>query len=279
MNHQHLVPIHTFATMCRTTPRTIRFWESQGLLKPDYVDPYNKYRYYEPTHAIEFFKMKLLQNFHIPLNQIAQNLQDTSKKDVLNDRISHLQQQIDELEKEHTFLRTIKQFIFEEKQPQKHFKEETIAGGIFLCKQFPDGRYDRINADIMHLYEIAKQHNIPTLFRQMTFYLEMSKYKPKDTSLEICIEGKFDKIPKDIQLPEGYYFKKVKQMKMRVFTYKGPFDYIALIYQKIHHKYKNGQTLPKNALGFDIHLAGPWNKKSPYDHLTKLCFPVSKEKV
>src|SRR3989338_472751 len=80
----NLLTIKQFAEVCRTTPRTLRFYEKKGLFKPAVIDTFNKYRFYHPSQAREFLKIKLLQNFHVPLKQIKANSVETTLLNRLN---------------------------------------------------------------------------------------------------------------------------------------------------------------------------------------------------
>ena len=115
-----LLTIHQFAQVCRTTPRTLRFYEQKGLFRPARVDPSNKYRFYDPKQARDFLKIRLLQNFHIPLKQIEQEIASSvrlsltgrndknSAEGYLQKRLNELREEIREKEKEYRFLKKIK---------------------------------------------------------------------------------------------------------------------------------------------------------------------------
>ena len=46
--------IGDFSKMSKTTIKTLRYYENEGLLLPAYVDPYTSYRYYESRQLIIF---------------------------------------------------------------------------------------------------------------------------------------------------------------------------------------------------------------------------------
>ncbi|MBI3485390.1 MerR family DNA-binding transcriptional regulator [Candidatus Daviesbacteria bacterium] len=264
-----LLTINKFAQLCRTTPRTIRFYDQMGLIKPAKIDSWNGYRFYDPFQAKEFFKIRLMQNFHVPLNKVKGSLRVKSPENFLEERIKEAKTEVEEKEKEIKFLNNIKNFLFA-KDSNKSFKKEIFGPYILLCEYLEKGRYDEINSHIYKLRDLAKKLKIAHQDKQMTFYWDPVVYKPKDTRLEICLVLKGNKFPK-INLPKGYNFRKFPKIEAKSYSYKGPFDYIALIYQKIHEKH--GYILKPEERGwFDIHVSGPWNKKSSYDHVTKIAF-------
>lgn len=271
MTKDGLLTIRDFAALCRTTVRTIRFYDQKGLIKPSYIDIFTKYRYYSPLQVRDYFRIKLFHTFNLPLAEVGKSLRSTNKQDLLDKRLETLENQIREKQKEYRFLSTIKNFLFESKSAEAYLEKKTIGPYLLLCKLVEKGQYDQINAEIFGLLALAKKLKVPVTDKQMLFYLDPLAYKPKNTKLEVCLICKTDKEP-EIQLPPLHYFKLFPKSKVRLFDYQGPYEYIALIYQKFHEKRQN-RLLKPNEVGFDIYLRGPWNEKSEYSYLTEICFP------
>lgn len=269
-----LLTIKKFAELCRTTPRTIRFYDQKGLLNPVHIDRYNKYRYYSPLQARKFFRIRLLQNFHIPLEKIKSFSKIKTTADVLGDKLAVVKAELDEKQSEYEFLKNMKFFLFDTKTADKLLKEETIGPFTLFCTYVEKGRYDKINSYIDQLFRLAEDLKIPVTLQPMVFYLDPVSYKPKDTKLEIALVCKLKEIPKKIDLQKEYYFKKFPMTRVRTYSYKGPFKYITLIYQKLYEGKENRKLKPKE-VGMDLHPYGPWNRKSEYDFLTKIAFPIT----
>lgn len=282
---EELLTIKEFAVLCRTTARTIRFYDLEGLLKPEYIDPKTHYRYYSPVQAREFFKIRLLQEFQLPLTEIQTILPSATERTFLQKQLAKVKEEIEEKQREYRFLTQIKSFLFSGSNAQTHLVPETIGPFVLLCMYVPDGRYDRITTDILHLMEVACTHKIPITDTQMYFYLDTLEYLPKRERLEIALVTKLKQIPKKQphsfssdpqtrnEAQRTYYFKVFPQTRVHAYTYKGPFEYITLVYQKILKEVR------PDALSFDMHLAGPWNRTSPYDFVTKIAFPQSSSDI
>lgn len=265
-----LVSIKQFATLCRTTPRTIRFYDQKGLIRPAKIDPVTNYRYYDPYQAREYFKIKLLHNFHIPLRQIGSVIKKANKETFLDAQLATIKKEIEEKVKELTFLKNIRSFLFSGKPANLHLKSEVWGPFVVFGTTDQYGRYDKINSVMVELFKRAKELKIPVTENQMTFYLDPVDYRPKDTNLMICLICKLKTIPEDIKLPDGYFFSEYPKTDVKAYNYKGPYDYITLIYQKLYEG-RVGLLQP-HEVGFDMHVYGSWNKKSPYDYLTKIAF-------
>ena len=49
--------IGDFSSMSKTTIKTLRYYEKEGLLIPKYVDKFNGYRYYESNQLLEISRI------------------------------------------------------------------------------------------------------------------------------------------------------------------------------------------------------------------------------
>ena len=266
----NVLSIGEFAKLCRTTPRTIRFYDQKGLIKPVFVDQWTKYRYYSPLQMREFFKIKLLNSYKVSLKEVGNNLGSKNKSKFLDSRLTLLKKRIEEEQKEFDFLQTMRKVMYESKDLNRSLKREVLGPYLLLCNYVARGQYDQINSEIIKLIDYAKTNKIEATEKQMVFYLDPVAYKPKNTRLEICLILKGLVEPK-IKLSEGFYLKYFPRSSLRVFDYQGPFEYITLIYQKLLEK-KQDRILKPNEVGFDIHYKGSWNEKSEYSYFTKICF-------
>jgi DNA-binding transcriptional MerR regulator len=266
----NLLRIKDFALLCRTTARTIRFYDQKGLLKPCFIDQWNKYRYYSPPQIKDYFKIKLFHTFNLPLKNIKQNLEARNKGGFLNSKLESLKQEIKERQKEVVFLTTMKNFLFGNKPAEDFLKQESIGPCLLFGKTVEKGSYEGINSVIFQLIATAKRLKIPITDKSMVFYLDPVAFKPKDTKLEIVLICKKHKLKK---IPSDYFYREYKKTKAKIFNYQGPFEYITLIYHKLHEK-RLSRRLKPNEVGFDIYIRGSWNEKSEYSYLTKICFPM-----
>lgn len=62
--------ISDFARLTGVTPKTLRFYEAQGLLIPSYVDRFSSYRYYESEQIKELSMILQLKQVGFSLNEI-----------------------------------------------------------------------------------------------------------------------------------------------------------------------------------------------------------------
>lgn len=272
MNINKYLTIKEFATLCRTTARTIRFYDLQGLLKPINIDPFTKYRYYDPSQTRDFFRIKLLQNFDTPLEEVKK-VGEIGEKRLVSGKLKAMRQLLVEKHKEYEVLSELYRFLFGNFDLMKDVKQETVESEVVFGMTVTDGRYDRINEDIVKLQQVAKEHGIRLTGRQIVTYLDNSQYHPQKTPLEITLTIQDTIGVRKENLPKQYFIKTQPQQKAYVYTYRGPFAYITFVYQKLEEEGILNK-FPVVDRPFDIHLAGPWSHQSEYDHVTKICYPV-----
>lgn len=256
---------HEFARICRTTTRTLRFYDKKGLLKPAYTDQFTKYRYYYPEQARDFLRIKMLQHFDLPLRKIGDHIANKNEKAVLSTQMQLIIEEIKEKQNEYAFLQSMYTFLFENGGGDMDLQEELVGPFTLLCRKINKGDYNLIDIYIDELRQEIKPLGF-TAGEGVAFYLT-KKFQPKNTPLEIALIIK-DKIP-DVKLPDGIYIRELPKTKALVYTYTGPFGYLILIYQKLYQVIAERKI---NVTGnvFDIYLRG----KSKYGNITKIVFPV-----
>lgn len=65
-----MMTIKEFAQLCSCNAQTLRYYDKIDLLKPVKVDPWSGYRYYAPTQAVDFVKIKNLQAADFTIDEI-----------------------------------------------------------------------------------------------------------------------------------------------------------------------------------------------------------------
>ncbi len=263
----NVLSIQKFAAACHTTPRTLRLYEKLGLFKPEYIDPSNNYRYYSVSQRKEFLSIKLLQNFHLPLKEIKNKKINVKK--FVDTRLDVLQMEIKEKEREKEFLQDISSFLFDDIYFKKQIKTEYFGPYTLFCHKIEHARYDQITNYIIGLWKEAERLKLKCLESEITFYPD-KKYNPINTTLEIALICKNK--PGIQELPMDHYFRIYPKTKALACSYKGPYEYLTLIYQRISD-YMLSQRIPVTGLVFEKYKYGPLNYKSKYGYVTQIVFP------
>jgi DNA-binding transcriptional MerR regulator len=85
MGTEGLLPIGTFARLCRLSVKRLRHYDELGLLAPAWVDPHTGYRYYRPAQVRDAAAIGLLRSIDVPLATIGEVLSGTGPKQALRD--------------------------------------------------------------------------------------------------------------------------------------------------------------------------------------------------
>lgn len=84
--------IGDFSSMSKTTIKTLRYYEKEGLLTPAYVDLYTGYRYYETSQLVELSKIISLRQIGVSIKDIKSILQGYDMEKILNKRKKELEE-------------------------------------------------------------------------------------------------------------------------------------------------------------------------------------------
>lgn len=265
-----LLKVSRFAQICRTTPRTIRFYEKKGLIKPAFIDEFSGYRFYDPKQAREVFKIKLFQNFDMSLSDISKSIKKYNEYGFLEGKLNKIKEEIEQKQKEYLFLKNVNNFLFGNKKLEKFTTKKNVGPFILFAKLIKHGRYDQIDNYAENLRKLAKKFKIKTTNTYIALYLEPETYGPNNIALEI---GLICDKSSNIKLPSNYYFKTLPKQKAVVFEYKGPLQYLTFVHQKLFYSdYFKKHSMKKYP--YDFYVKSTLNTKSPYDFLTKVVYPI-----
>ena len=93
--------IKEFAKLCDCNPQTLRYYDSIDLLKPVNVDKYTGYRHYNVEQALQYLKIKKLQDAGFSIEEIKKliNASDDVIFDALNKKILEQESKLLEIKK------------------------------------------------------------------------------------------------------------------------------------------------------------------------------------
>ena len=264
--------INEFAKLCNTTPRTLRLYEQQGLIKPYSVDPQTKYRMYDARQAREFLKIKLLQQFDMSLKNIPKTLADKAIERTLELKLRMISELIEEKKKEYTFLTKVRSLLFE-KDVSKYLAERWFGPYTLFCMRVKHADYNKMDDYLKEVINQAKSLQISCTDQQMAFY-KTTAYEPRDTNIDVALICKQPNVTTQHKtLPNNFYFKSLPRTKALVYDYTGPFIYFSLIYQKLfNYIFENKISLVDHV--FDIYHGNVQKKTSNYDSSALLAFPI-----
>lgn len=92
-----MLKIGEFAKICNVSASTLRFYDTEGVLCPDYVDEESGYRYYSEEKIQIFRKIETLKEMNFSLDEIKQVLDSEKSGNLYVKKISELAEKISDM--------------------------------------------------------------------------------------------------------------------------------------------------------------------------------------
>ena len=118
--------IGEFSQITELPIKTIRYYDEIGILKPNFVDPFTKYRMYDLENLEDCKKIILLKRFEFTLEEIKTMLKGSISEQILEDKQLELQEEIREKQQIVYEIEIMKDELTKpkEKEPQKVYSME-----------------------------------------------------------------------------------------------------------------------------------------------------------
>ena len=262
--------IGDFSSMSKTTIKTLRYYEKEGLLTPVYIDQNTGYRYYESSQLIDISKIISLRQIGLSIKEIKKVLDGYDMKEILNNRKNEIE-------------KNIKNYNIELSKINYLLEESNMKNEIFI-KDIPSYIVyyrDGIIEDLSKITEFVLETGAecakanPELKCITPDYCYVSyldgEYKEKD------VKVRYAQAVEDF----GNETNRVKFMKSKPITavciyHKGSYNKFRESYEIIL-KYieENDYEIIDNPR--ECYIDGCWNKENEEDYLTEIQFPVNKK--
>ena len=125
-----MLTVGNFAILCACGPRTLRYYDRVGLLKPAMVDEWTGYRYYEESQVLDYQKIRSLQSAGFTIGEIRKLLSAPE-----GEVRAALERKSAELEKTLRQLRELKRQGFPEEKTMEEKVEEARTVLLAHCDE------------------------------------------------------------------------------------------------------------------------------------------------
>lgn len=276
MKNQNMrLTIGEFSRFCHVTVKTLKHYEKLGLLVPNEIDEWTRYRYYEVSQMRQLNGILRLKAMGFSLEEIRELFDEGTHKPSITqieEKIMQVESQIAELQNRLKALRNMADSL-------KHIEGmERIS--IQRLPPIIVASHRRILKYRSSLTELCENIIDPELQRigckrtqpYYCFDIEHEKeYKPENIDIEYCVQ--VDEMANDSALIK---FKQLEEVPMAVCMkcygpYKQIYDQFAEAFRYIDEH------------GFEVagpyrtqYVDGEWNQKDPNKWLTIIQVPVIK---
>ena len=262
--------IGDFSSMSKTTIKTLRYYEKEGLLKPVYVDLNTGYRYYETSQLMEISKIISLRQIGLSIKDIKNILNGYNMVEILNKRKKELE---DDLVLFNMELSKINYLLEGDNMKNEIFIKEIPSYVIYYCDGIISD-FSKIPEFVLQAGEDCAKVN-PNLKCITPDYCYISyldgEYKEKD--IKIRYGQAVEKVGKET---DRIKFKMMDAITAVCIYHKGAYDNLRDSYNIILKFIEdNGYEVIDNPR--ECYIDGCWNKDNEDNYLTEIQFPIKKK--
>lgn len=268
-----MLTIGEFSRLCKVTPKTLRYYDSIGLLKPAFLNQDNDYRYYTIDQLDRILLINRLKEYQFPLIEIL-NLLDKNDGEYLlacvEQKLADIKRQID---KQMLLLTQMANDITKLRNGEK-----VISFGVNIEIKLVETKPIRI----LSLRRKIKEAEIPQLFNDLIPLLEQFDLKTYGSPILIYHDKEYDEnsfIDMEIGVPVSNgnnRFIRTLDGGLCIYTkyigeYAGLSDAIKAMYI-----WKEKEDYELAASPYQKYIKSVADTSSPDEYITEIYLPVRK---
>ncbi|ATF11402.1 MerR family transcriptional regulator [Brevibacillus brevis X23] len=269
--------ISRFSQLCKMSPRMLRHYDKEELLKPLHVDETNGYRYYEKSQLETALLINKLKEYRFSLPEIKTILQTSDRKFF----IEFIHSKINELSNEVNRYRQ----IIAEMQEMIEKKEDSIRGKrrtydillgmrkevsiISQSLQIPIADMDKY---IDSIYAQAEENHIQLLGAPSVLFLD-EEFTPDNSNIELMIPIIHEN---GCNTASEWQIKLLPEQFIATTLHFGSYDDIGYAHMALEEwADSNGYRL--DGLPYETYLKGPECDSPACEYVTQISFPIMKK--
>lgn len=271
-----MLKIGDFSKLSRISIRMLRHYDDIGLLKPEEVDGFTGYRYYDESQLLQAGRIQVLKNMGFGL-AVIHEIMDKYADAKEMERFLMIKRQ--EIEEEELQIQQRLQLI--DSTIEWLRKDGNIMGYDVNLKTIPE-RYVASVRQIIPSYE--NEGMLWGILVKETAHLHMQDGSPCYT-LALFHDGECKEKDIDVEVQKtvsGNYqdtehvkFKTVPAVQIASATYKGSYAQIAQVNEAVARWIAdNGYEF--DGIAFNIYHVSPHETQNPDEYVTEVCYPVKK---
>lgn len=267
--------IGEFSKLCKTTIKTLRYYDEVGLLKPEYIDDETKYRFYAAKQILELHHIQALRQIGLSISEIKLIQDGHGMERILQNRKREIEKELDEGREQITRIEFMLSGREEENMRQYQGIVKEIPECIVYSKKLTIPGYSSYFQIIPGIGAAVQEANpdLKCATPEYCFceYLD-GEYREKDINIEFC--EAVNRFGKEI---EGVTFKKMEPVVVASVIHKGPYEELPKAYAYLFKWVEeNGFIVAGHPR--ESYIDGIWNAEDPKQWLTELQIPVIKDK-
>lgn len=255
--------------MSKTTVKALRYYESEGLLKPVFIDSYTGYRYYESGQLADVSRIVSLRQAGLSIKEIKRVFDGEDFALILNQRKQKIEKELSDYNIQLSKIN----YLLE----GHNMKNEIIIKEIpSYTVYFSEGvvkDFSEITSFVLRAgLECSKANpGLKCITPDYCFvsYLD-GEYKEKDIAVRYS-----QAVEKAGKETENIRFAEIAPVTAACIYHKGSYDGLRDAYNAVlKYVEENGYTVADNPR--ECYIDGCWNKDNENDYLTEIQIPIKK---
>ena len=267
--------IGEFSKLCKTTIKTLRYYNEVGLLKPEYIDDETNYRFYSTRQILELHHIQALRQIGLSIMEIKLIQDGHNMEEILHNRKRELEEELREGRDQISRINFMLSGSEAESMRQYQGIIKEIPECIVYSKRLTIPGYSSYFQIIPGIGAAVQEANpdLKCAIPEYCFcvYLD-GEYREKDINIEFC-----EAVTRFGNEVEGVVFKKMEPVVVASVMHKGSYEKLPNAYAYLFKLVEeNGYIAAGNPR--ESYIDGIWNAEDPGEWLTELQLPVIKDK-
>lgn len=262
--------IGEFSILSKTTIKTLRYYEKEGILIPSFVDKETNYRYYETNQLIDLSKIISLRQVGLSIKDIKKVLNGYDIKELLEKRKDEIENNLNLYNVELSKIN----YLLEEKNMNNEIILKELPSVTIYYKEGVIKDFSEITNFILASRGecLADNPDIKCITPDYCYinYLD-GEYKDKDIKIRYA-----QAVEKAGVENKTIKFMKLEPVNAICIYHKGAYDNLGKSYSTIM-KYIEDNGYEITDFPRECYIDGIWNKANVEDWLTEIQVPVKKK--
>jgi len=270
-----MLKIGDFSKLGRVTVKTLRYWDEIGLLKPDFVNSENGYRYYAAAKLSQVHEIHSMKELGLTLEDISTIICDGYKKSVWIEMLRSRKDALtDELHLCETRLTKISQMLHlaEKEQIMEKVEIRELPEVIVASMRTTIPSYNALFKVVPPMGEVMIRQGAVCRIPEYCFNIyHDGEYRESDIDVEIC-EAVNEARPNG----DGIVYKTIAYVKeAAVIMHHGNYESLGKSYSLLMSWIDdNDYEMADNPR--ESYIDGIWNRENPDDWRTEIQIPVKR---
>ncbi|MDR0907782.1 MAG: MerR family transcriptional regulator [Rikenellaceae bacterium] len=268
--------IGEFSKLCQVTVKTLRHYESVGLLSPAEIDEWTGYRYYEVSQLRRMSNIMYLKRLGFSLDEIADILEgslEVPTVDAIRAKIAQAGEEVQRLQWRSAELAKLEEKLLKRENIMEKVFEKPLPSRIFATHRRRVGSYQE-------LFNLMPNVIGPEMQRlgcecpdpQYCFTVEHQPEHGKDIDIEY-----FEAVSKAGDDSELITFKMLPEEPLALcINHFGAYERMPETFADLYDYAEVQGYKPAGQARF-CYIDGIWNKESEDEWLTEIQLPVTRE--